>query len=102
MRSPAILLLLDLFISKFNGNAAFTSFPRRDRCFFSLDAFIDPDRQTRRSLLRQAFINIPFIARPRVSDALTQEDSVLQQRLLENLMSTPSYGMESSDVFYPS
>jgi len=34
--------------------------------------------------------------------ALTSEIGLLESRITENLMSSPTYGLEGSDIFYPS
>ena len=44
----------------------------------------------------------PLVNPVTVDPSLTEEKGLLESRLTENLMSPPTYGMESADVYYPS
>ena len=104
-----------VFLILISSSRALTSCSNKKR---SLGAFkiqsptTDPDsscstqRNDRRNLLKLVFISLvsPPIILPPLSHALsedTKRSSLLEQRLQLNLMSSPPYEMESSDVYYP-
>lgn len=59
-------------------------------------------RASRREILLAPILVAPSIANAISSDSFSLEKGLLESRVLENLMSTPTYGMEGNDIFYPS